>query len=85
MGPRAAMGDMEKQKFLPLPGLELRPLSSTARSQSLYRLRYPGSSDLISLISFFQNKESGLKGTVIHNQISLYIKTVAVLQTTELT
>jgi hypothetical protein len=28
---------------LTLPGLELRPLGSPARSQSLYRLRYPGS------------------------------------------
>jgi hypothetical protein len=28
---------MEKRKFLTLPGLELRPLSSPARSQSLYR------------------------------------------------
>jgi hypothetical protein len=26
-----------------LPGLELQPLGSPARSQSLYRLRYPGS------------------------------------------
>jgi hypothetical protein len=34
---------MEKWKFLTLPGLEPRPLSRTARSQSLYRLRYPGS------------------------------------------
>jgi hypothetical protein len=31
---------------LPLPGLELRPLGRSARSQSLYRLRYPGSSIL---------------------------------------
>jgi hypothetical protein len=28
---------------LPLPGLEIRPLGRPARSQSLYRLRYPGS------------------------------------------
>jgi hypothetical protein len=34
---------MEKWKFLPPPGLELRPLGRPARSQSLYRLRYPGS------------------------------------------
>jgi hypothetical protein len=35
--------DLEKRKFLTLPGLELRPLGRPARSQSLYRLRYPGS------------------------------------------
>jgi hypothetical protein len=33
--------DVEKRKFLTLPGLELRPLSRPACSQSLYRLRYP--------------------------------------------
>jgi hypothetical protein len=43
VGPRAGLDDMEKWKFLTLPGLELRPLSRRARSQSLYGLRYPGS------------------------------------------
>jgi hypothetical protein len=33
--------DVEKRKFLTLPGLELRPLGHPARSQSVYRLRYP--------------------------------------------
>jgi hypothetical protein len=37
------MDDVEKRKFLTLPELELRPLGRPARSQSLYRLRYPGS------------------------------------------
>jgi hypothetical protein len=41
--PRAGLDDVEKRKFLTLPGLELRPLCRAARSQSLYRLRYPGS------------------------------------------
>jgi hypothetical protein len=42
---------LEKWKFLTLPGLELRPLGRPARSQSLYRLSYPGSgSSIISLI-----------------------------------
>jgi hypothetical protein len=44
MGPRAGLDDVEKRKFFILPGLELRPLDRAARSQSLYRLRYPGSS-----------------------------------------
>jgi hypothetical protein len=43
VGPRAGLGDVEKRKFLTLPGLELRPLSRSAHSQSLYRLRYLGS------------------------------------------
>jgi hypothetical protein len=42
--PRVGLDDVEKRKFLTLPGLELWPLSRPARSQSLYRLRYPGSS-----------------------------------------
>jgi hypothetical protein len=41
--PRASLDDVEKRKFLTLPGLKLRPLSCPARSQSLYRLHYPGS------------------------------------------
>jgi hypothetical protein len=42
VGLRAGLDDVEKRKFLTLPGLELRPLVRPARSQSLYRLRYPG-------------------------------------------
>jgi hypothetical protein len=40
---RVGLDDLEKRKFLSLPGLELRPLGRTARSWSLYRLRYPDS------------------------------------------
>jgi hypothetical protein len=35
--PRAGLDDMEKRKFLTLPGLELRLLGRPAHSQSLYR------------------------------------------------
>jgi hypothetical protein len=45
VGPRAGLDVVEKRKFLTLPGLEIRPLGRPARSQSLYRLRYPGSKD----------------------------------------
>jgi hypothetical protein len=41
--PRAGLDDLEKRKFLPPPGLELRSLGRPARRKSLYRLRYPGS------------------------------------------
>jgi hypothetical protein len=41
--PRAGLNNVEKRKFLTLLGLELRPLSRPAHSQSLYRLRYPAS------------------------------------------
>jgi hypothetical protein len=39
MGPRSGLDDMEKRKFLTVPGLELRSLGRPARSQSLYRLK----------------------------------------------
>jgi hypothetical protein len=42
VGPRAGLEDIEKRKFLTLPELERRPLGHPARSQSLYRLCYPG-------------------------------------------
>jgi hypothetical protein len=38
VGPRTGLDDVERRKFLTLPGLELRPLGRPARSQSLYRL-----------------------------------------------
>jgi hypothetical protein len=40
VNPRNGLDDLEKIKSLTLPTLELRPLSSPDRSQSLYRLRY---------------------------------------------
>jgi hypothetical protein len=43
VGPRASLDDVKKLKFLLPPGLELRPLGPPARSQWVYRLRYPGS------------------------------------------
>jgi hypothetical protein len=43
VGLRTGLASVEKRIFLPLPGLELRPLGRPARSHSLYRLRYPGS------------------------------------------
>jgi hypothetical protein len=41
--PSAGLANLVKRKFLPAPGLELRPLGRPTRSQSLYRLHYPGS------------------------------------------
>jgi hypothetical protein len=43
VGPRTGLDDVETRKFLTPSGVELRPLSRPARSQSLYRLRHPGS------------------------------------------
>jgi hypothetical protein len=43
VGPRAGLDDVEKRKFLTLPGLELRPFRRPVRSQLQDRLHYPGS------------------------------------------
>jgi hypothetical protein len=40
--PRTDLDNVEKRKFFTLLGLELRHLGRPARSQSPYRLRYPG-------------------------------------------
>jgi hypothetical protein len=40
MGWRAGLDDMEKWKFLNVPGLELRPLGRPVRNQSRYRGSY---------------------------------------------
>jgi hypothetical protein len=40
------MDDVEKKKFLTVPGLELRPFGRPARSQSVYGLRYPARIEL---------------------------------------
>jgi hypothetical protein len=41
VGQRNGLDDVKKRKILPPPGLEIRPLGHPARSQSLYRVRYP--------------------------------------------
>jgi hypothetical protein len=50
VGPRAGVDDVEKRKFLTLLELELRPPGLPARNQSLYRLSYPGSWNMIYTI-----------------------------------
>jgi hypothetical protein len=44
VGPTAGLDDVKKRKFLILLVLELRPLGRPAHNQSLYQLRYTGSS-----------------------------------------
>jgi hypothetical protein len=51
--PRAGLDDMGKRKFITLPELELRPLGRPVRSQSLYRLRYPGPWCSVNSLQFY--------------------------------
>jgi hypothetical protein len=41
-GPIAGLDNVEKRKFLTVLGFELSLLDRPTRTQSLYRLRYPG-------------------------------------------
>jgi hypothetical protein len=43
VGPIGGLDDMEKRKFLTLPGFEPRSLECPTRSQSLYQSLYAGS------------------------------------------
>jgi hypothetical protein len=60
VGPGAVLDDLEKRKFLPLRGLELRHLSHPARSQSLYRLRYHGS-NMVADIAIIRLERHGIR------------------------
>jgi hypothetical protein len=46
VGLRAGLDDVERRKFLTVPGLELLPLGRQAGSQSPYRLHYRGSTSI---------------------------------------
>jgi hypothetical protein len=49
---KVGLDSVEKRKFFTLLRLELRPLVRPPRSQSLYRLRYPGSEVDLLLTNF---------------------------------
>jgi hypothetical protein len=49
---KAGLDDMEKLKFLTLPGLELRSLGRPVRRQSLYRLRCRGSLQWMTVLKW---------------------------------
>jgi hypothetical protein len=56
VGRSVGLNDTEKRNFFTLKELELQPLGRPARSQSLYRIRYPG-----SLIKLARNKTQALE------------------------
>jgi hypothetical protein len=64
--PRVGLDDVEKRKFLTLPGLELRPIGRPARSQSPYRLRYPGSCGIHVEVQFDYKTKGGIENDVTH-------------------
>jgi hypothetical protein len=52
VGTRTSLDDVEKKKFVTLPGLELRHITHPAHSQSLYRLWYASMNKYVCLTSF---------------------------------
>jgi hypothetical protein len=55
-GTQSQSGRRGEEKLLTLPGLELRTLGRPARGESLYRLRYPGSNNILKyeiILHFF--------------------------------
>jgi hypothetical protein len=71
--PTASLDDMERRKFLTLPGLELLPLCPPAHSQSLYRLRHPGSQNVIKVITIMRNLINRIWGVQMNLNYSYYI------------
>jgi hypothetical protein len=74
VGPRTGRDDVERTKKLPIPGLELQPLGLPARSQSLYRLSYPGSLDF-SIVPYCHFHEGAIwftAGTLPLRPVLLY-------------
>jgi hypothetical protein len=63
-GPRVGLDDMQKWKFLILLGFKLRPLGRADRSQSLYRLSYPGS--YRNLVKYTYSPKQGIYFIPIH-------------------
>jgi hypothetical protein len=66
VGPRTGLDAVERRKILPVPELELRPFGRPARSQSLYRLHYPGSlfsyvcmNEMLSLVQEGSEDDAG--------------------------
>jgi hypothetical protein len=60
MDPRTGLDDVERRKILPLPGLELQPLGRPARRLSLYRLRHPGSCNLIDVTNVVEETAASI-------------------------
>jgi hypothetical protein len=70
--PRVGLDDLEKRKFLTVPGLELRHVSHPGRSQSPYRVRYPGSLKrvLLNFTEFLLCDYVVIQYCVIHSKVS---------------
>jgi hypothetical protein len=60
---------MCKIRFLILPRLELRPLGRSARSQSLYRVRCPGSKTKFSSLVDLQSKTISVENRLFSGSV----------------
>jgi hypothetical protein len=78
--PRTGL-DAAERKFLPSSGLELRPLGRSARSQSLYRLSYPGSAIYITLA---ENSSGEVEGDPIKIYIVVILRICLLLHSADI-
>jgi hypothetical protein len=74
MGPRTVVDDVKKIKILPLPGLELQPLGYPDHSQSLYRLRYPGSHLLQARLLLARSVSKTTLCSYYHSYLYIYLQ-----------
>jgi hypothetical protein len=79
--PRGGLDEVEKRKFLTLPGLELRPLGRPARNQSLYRLSYPGSrvDYLLLIVSLMGLRRLYIQNLKERNWKNMFVNTFPLL------
>jgi hypothetical protein len=94
---RAGLDDVEKRKFLTLPGRELRLLDRPARSQLLYRLGYHGFRDVVVSIklgmdkiesrysNFKQHVTQSPKKKFLKSRLSLFLSIVNIVDRTSCT
>jgi hypothetical protein len=68
--PRTGLDDIQKLKFLTLPGLKLRPFSHPSRSHSLYLLRYRGS---LLLAKMFISLSNSQRNCTLNKQTTLHV------------
>jgi hypothetical protein len=68
-GPQSRSERRGEEKILALPGLELRPLGRSTRSQSLYRLRYPDSQVEAQSMKYYEQRNKSNNETLLRIRV----------------
>jgi hypothetical protein len=75
--PRAGLDDLERRKFLTIPGLELRNLGGPASSYTDYAIPTPRH-DERQIINKYSREESVNKGTDLSQISNIYVELIIV-------